>query len=327
MITIGVIGAGIMGERLVRAALDHAADAVQIVGIWDPSAEAMARAAEAFPDVPRLESADAVVASAECVYIASPPATHLHHARAVLEEGRALLCEKPLAVSVTEARAFVAAAAGARAAVNFPFASSPAVERLRGWLTEGKVGKPQSLSIEVAFATWPRSWQLDAAAWLDGPAQGGFTREVVSHFLFLARRLLGGLAVQDHAASFPEIGRSERSVTARLTAGGMPVTLTGSVGATTRDDHNLWTLTGDSGAVRLRDWSIAEIMEADGVWQPDPEALPNERLRPLVLRRQLEGVARMVAGEAHPLATLEEALDVQVVVEELLRPVAAKPAD
>ena len=123
MITIGVIGAGVMGERLVRAALDHAADTVEIAGIWDPSAEAMARMAEAFPDVARLESADAVVASAECVYIASPPATHIGHARAVLEEGRALFCEKPLAVDVIEARGFVAAATGVRAAVNFPFAS------------------------------------------------------------------------------------------------------------------------------------------------------------------------------------------------------------
>ena len=41
-------------------------------------------------------------------------------------------------------------------------------------------------------------------------------------------------------------------------------------------------------------------------------------MRPLVLRRQLEGVVRMTAGEPHPLATLQEALEVQTIVEAIL---------
>jgi predicted dehydrogenase len=50
----------------------------------------------------------------------------------------------------------------------------------------------------------------------------------------------------------------------------------------------------------------------------DADALPNERARPAALRRQLEGVARMTAGETHHLATLAEALEVQEVVEAIL---------
>jgi hypothetical protein len=46
--------------------------------------------------------------------------------------------------------------------------------------------------------------------------------------------------------------------------------------------------------------------------------MPNERMRPLVLQRQLAGVARMTRGESHHLATLAEALDVQRVVEAVL---------
>jgi predicted dehydrogenase len=46
--------------------------------------------------------------------------------------------------------------------------------------------------------------------------------------------------------------------------------------------------------------------------------MPNERMRPLVLKRQLAGVAAMTRGEAHPLATLREALEVQEVVEAIL---------
>jgi hypothetical protein len=41
-------------------------------------------------------------------------------------------------------------------------------------------------------------------------------------------------------------------------------------------------------------------------------------MRPLVLRRQLEGVARMTNGEKHNLATLEDAFEVQSIVEAIL---------
>ncbi len=306
-----------MGERLLGAALSQAADTIRVAGIWDPSPDAMARIAAAFPDVPRLDDAAAIVAASDCLYVASPPASHLGYARMALAAGKTVFCEKPLAVDVADARAFVAEAGG-RGAVNFPFASSPAVATLQRWIAEGGIGTPRRIAIEVAFATWPRSWQADAAGWLDARAQGGFTREVVSHFLFLSRRLGGPLSGLKATADFPEAGRSERRIAATLTAGTLPVTLSGAVGATAKDDHNIWMIEGDAGAVRLCDWSAAERRAPDGSWQRDPDALPNEKARPLVLKRQLEGVARMVRGEPFHLATLAEALEVQEVVEATL---------
>ena len=35
MLKLGIVGAGIMGERMLRAALDHADDLVQVTGVWD----------------------------------------------------------------------------------------------------------------------------------------------------------------------------------------------------------------------------------------------------------------------------------------------------
>ena len=317
-IRLGIVGAGIMGERMLGAILNADGQAAAVPsGIWDPSPEALARVAARFPDVPRLADRDAVVAACDCLYVASPPASHLDHARAALAVGRSVFCEKPLAVDLADSRAFVEEANG-RGAVNFPFASSLGIETLRGWIEAGTIGRPVSLDIAVAFATWPRGWQADAASWLDARAQGGFTREVVSHFLFLARRVLGPLADLDGGAAFPEAGRSERSLAATLTAGGVPVRLSGGVGTTDREDSNGWTLEGETGAVRLRDWAIAERRRPDGTWETAPDAIPNERARPIALRRQLAGVARMTRGESHHLATLQEALDVQEVVEALL---------
>ncbi|MDB5510738.1 MAG: oxidoreductase domain protein [Enterovirga sp.] len=149
---------------------------------------------------------------------------------------------------------------------------------------------------------------------------------MVSHFLFLSRRLLGPLGGLQASVAFPEAGRSERRVEARLLAGPVPVTLVGTVGGTDLDDHNTWTLEGDAGAVRLRDWAIAERRRPDGTFEAAPDAVPNEKARPIALRRQLDGVARLARGEPHHLATLAEALDVQEIVEAILASRGPGPA-
>ncbi|WP_458094973.1 Gfo/Idh/MocA family protein [Roseomonas sp. WA12] len=323
-IGLGIVGFGIMGERLLRAALGEAGGPVRVTGAWDPSAEAAGRLAGVSPDVPMLGDAAAVIAACDCLYVATPPAAHLSLAQAALDAGRAVFLEKPLSSDVGASQGFVARAeaAGARAGVNFPMASSPAVAQLREWRDAGAVGGAEALEISVDFANWPRSWQVDASGWLSRRAEGGFTREVVSHFLFLTRRLLGPLVLQETRARFPGGDASEVAIEARLTAGGVPVVLRGGVGTTDRDDTNSWTLRGAAGAIRLRDWSIAERegagSEGDAGWATAADALPNERMRPLVLRGQLEKVAAMTRGAPHGLATLREALEVQEVVEAVL---------
>lgn len=316
-LALGIIGAGVMGRRMLDAVLGEDTSPVRVSALWDPVEAAMDRVGSAYPGVPRVADAAAVVAACDCVYVASPPASHIGHARAALDAGRSVFCEKPLAVDLADARAFVAEGGGA-GAVNFPFASSLGVATLERWISEGAVGTPRRLTIEVDFAAWPRPWQVDAAAWLDARAEGGFTREVVSHFLFLSRRLLGPLTGLRGTVRFPETGRSERAVDATLRAGEVPVTLKGRVGETTTDDHNSWTLEGDAGAVRLRDWAVAERRRADGTFEAASDAMPNETARPIALRRQLEGVARMARGEPHHLATFSEAFDVQMIVEDIL---------
>lgn len=317
---LGFIGFGIMGERLLRAALTHDSSRIVVSGVYDPSPAAAHRLATIEGGLPAFATAADVIAASDCLHIASPPASHLGYLAQCHAAGRAALCEKPLATDVAAARTSVAdlAAQGMRAAVNFPFASSFAVDHLRHWLRDGVIGAAQRIDIELAFARWPRSWQIDAAGWLDGRAEGGFTREVASHFLFLSRRMGGPLQLLSSSCSYPEAGRSERAVTAELRAGDLPVSLTGNVGTTSKDDHNTWTLTGSTGRIRLRDWSIAE-REVDGQWQAPPDAVANEKARPMILARQLDKVHALTRGEPRDLATLAEALEVQEVVERVLR--------
>ena len=311
---LGIIGLGIMGERLMRAALVHGH--TRVMAVWDPGAEAVARLAGVTPALTMSANAAAVIAASNAVYVASPPASHIAHGQAVLAAGRALFLEKPLASELAAARAFVAGAAGKRAAVNFPMASSPAIQQLREWLPG--IGAIRRLEITVAFATWPRGWQQAAAAWLAERAEGGFTREVVSHFLFLARRLVGPLELEAARVTYPAGTGSEIAIAARLHAGAVPITISGGIGTTLADDHNILRIQGATGAIRLRDWSLAERLAPDGTWQPAPDALPNERMRPMTLAGQLDKLAALTRGESVDLATLQEALAVQEIVEGIL---------
>ncbi|MEI6160544.1 MAG: Gfo/Idh/MocA family oxidoreductase [Roseococcus sp.] len=311
---LGILGLGIMGERLMRAALAHGN--TRVTAVWDPGAAAIARLAGITPDLTMSPDAAAVIAASDAVYIASPPASHIALGEQVLAAGRALFLEKPLASDLAAARAFVAGARGQRAAVNFPMASSPSIAQLREWLPG--IANIRRIDITAAFAAWPRGWQQAAASWLSERAEGGFTREVISHFLFLTQRLVGPLTLDEARVTYPPGRGSETAIAARLSAGGVPVTISGGTGITLADDHNITRIQGVQGAIRLRDWSFAEKLSEVGTWHAAPDALPNEKMRPLTLAGQLDKLAALTRGEAVDLATLQEALSIQEIVEGIL---------
>src|SRR3546814_16702214 len=120
------------------------------------------------------------ISAGDCLYFASPPAFHLNYARDAFAQGRAVFCEKPLAVDVAEAEAFVAEdeKTGARAAVNFPFASMAGVAQLLRWMEDGVPGAVQTIEVEIAFAHLPRPGQLAAVAWPAAGPKGVFARAV-----------------------------------------------------------------------------------------------------------------------------------------------------
>lgn len=322
-ITLGIIGCGIMGERILRVVRENNDLGVTLSGVFEPSVERAKALSAEFPDLNLTQSRAELLEASDCIYIASPPLTHLEHAAAAIDAGCAVFSEKPLAVSVKDSEAFAAMAtdANARTAVNFIFASAPAALQVQKWIAEGAVGRPERLSIDVAFAKWPREWQEGASQWLSGPEEGGFTREVVSHFLFLARRVFGPLSLIKASTRSDNPQASESAIAASVTAGALPVLIHGSVGETEESDQNVWEVVGDSGKVRLRDWSFAERWDpVTASWQGEPGAPSHTEMRPMILRGQVGKLPAMTAGENNDLATVDEALDVQRIVERILSP-------
>lgn len=315
---VGLVGLGLMGERMLGAIEHHGR--FRAVAGFDPDRDRTLDLARAHRFEPMEDEASLLARDdLDVVYIASPPAHHVPTARAAIAGGHALLVEKPLAVSVAEAEELVTEIENADhpAAMHFPFATMPGLPTILRELTDGTAGDPLRIEVRLSFSAWPRTWHT-AGPWLSGPGEGGFLREVFSHFAFLSRRVVGPLAVERvHGERDPRTG-VERRVVAELRAGPIPLVLTGAVGGAAPDFCS-WTLFAERRSYRLTDWRVFGVSDGRGWESPPQEPGESSGIGP-----QLDGLAAMLAGRPHPLATLREGLEVARAVESLL---AAIPDD
>ncbi|MCX7935307.1 MAG: Gfo/Idh/MocA family oxidoreductase, partial [Planctomycetota bacterium] len=93
----------------------------------------------------------------------TPDAYHCPISLAVLKAGIPILCEKPLATSLAEAKRMAAAAKKARVInmVNFSYRNSCALQEAAVWIRQGKIG-----DLRHVEASYLQSW-LVSCAWGD----------------------------------------------------------------------------------------------------------------------------------------------------------------
>lgn len=315
---IGVIGLGIMGQRMLARLAEHASMLAPVA--WDPNPAVVAEVRQRFPDLNMAATPAEVVGTPalDCVYIASPPASHLGYAHLGFDAGLAVFCEKPLTVDFAAGRAAIARieAESRRAAVNFSLANSPGLAAMKAAISDGSIGAPERIEIELAFERWPRPWQAAAGRWLSERAEGGFSREVLSHFIFVLQRVLGSAIVEEARPDYPADGvSSERALTARLQAGALPVSVDARVGGS-QPDFNRMTLIGSAGAVEIHEWFGLRRRRGDGAWIAEGTPQSN---RQIGQTEQLVQVLAMIEGRAHTLPGFAEALAVQTTIEALLK--------
>lgn len=302
-----------MGRRMLEHMGLH--DRFSPTLLWDPSPEACAQAAKLAPSSLIASGADDVIAGCDLVYLACPPAPRKRYALAAAAAGKAVFLEKPLGVNVEESRDLVdqLKRSGVVSAVNFTQAGGEALATIVG---DAKAGAPCGIDIVVTYPRWPRAWQIDAD-WLRFRAEGGYTREVISHFLFFSSRLLGPLRMIWSQPTYPsDPSLCESHIAARLeNADGVPVSVFASVGGAQPDRQEM-TIKGSNHSYRVAEFHMlsrsdngpfVEVYPAP----PDPRAVS--------LKAQLDALDRALAGKAHKLATVEEALHVQELVEAMLQ--------
>ncbi|MEO0363006.1 MAG: Gfo/Idh/MocA family oxidoreductase [Pseudomonadota bacterium] len=309
---VGVIGLGIMGRRMIEHMARH--ERFAPARLFDPS-EASREAAAALGAGAVVGSAEEAMEEVDLVYLACPPAPRRAYALMAAEAGRAIFLEKPLGVDVEESRDLVRRLAGARVAVNFTQAAGDALRTIRDDFESGGAGAPAGADIVVTYPAWPRAWQADAD-WLRFREEGGFTREVVSHFLFFTARVLGPLRLVWSRPGFPaDPALCETHMAAELrTEQGAPVSVFASVGGAQPDRQEM-TIKGAA-----RSWRVSEFFQlsrSDGGPFAPVGAAPADPRAP-ALRAQLDELDKMIAGEPHLLASPEEGLAAQELVEAML---------
>ena len=275
-----------------------------------------AAAQEAAPEAVVSATASEAMADVDLVYLACPPVPRKAYALEAAAAGKAIFLEKPLGVDIAESRALVAElqAAGVPAAVNFTQAAGAALTDLTRSIEEGALGDLCGIDIIVTYPAWPRAWQVDAD-WLRFAAEGGMTREVISHFLFLSERVLGPLTLQWAHAEYPDDKLCETHVAARLVnAEGLPVSILGSVGGAQPDRQEV-TVKGAKASRRISEFSIDTVSTGED-FAPTSDVPADTRATSL--KAQLDDMALLMAGKTSRLATPEEALRVQELIEGIL---------
>ena len=319
-LNVGVIGLGVMGQRMLARLAAH--KRLQAVAVWDADPAAIAKTLQTWPALRAADSAADLIATAglHSLYIATPPAPHMALSELAFDAGLAVFCEKPLTVDFVAARTCIARIEreNLRAAVNFALASAPGLAQLQavfGSNSSLPLGALSEVRLELAFAAWPRPWQAGAGAWLSERIEGGFTREVLSHFIFALQRVLGMSSVKRSLASYPTDGRSaETELQALLQIGAVKVQISGRVGGELAD-HNLMLWRAANGEIELGQW-FSRIEQRGG---SKPQELSGD-LRQAAHSDQLDQWVALIEGRPHSLPGYAEALAVQQTIEALLMP-------
>lgn len=199
-IRLGLAGAGAAGRAFVPAVMAHARFALAALAEPDEQArrDICARTGAAgFADLAQmLRGCDL-----DAVYIGTPTELHCEHALTACAAGKHVLTEKPMATSLAEAQAMVAAAqaAGVVLVVGHSHSHDPPVAAMRDIVAGGTLGRLRMIQT-WCFSDW--IYRPRRASELDPGRGGGVVFRQGAHQFDIIRLIGGGLVATVRAATF-----------------------------------------------------------------------------------------------------------------------------
>ncbi|HST51175.1 MAG TPA: Gfo/Idh/MocA family oxidoreductase [Pyrinomonadaceae bacterium] len=246
-IGIGIIGTGF--ARTTQLPAFRAVEGARVAAIASGHRENAERVAREF-DIPFVASDWREVVErddVDLVSIVTPPSTHAEIATAALEAGKAVLCEKPMALNADETDAMrqKARAAGRLALIDHELRFLPARRLMREMILSGEIGRVRHAKFVLrsdsrAAADRPWNW------WSDERAGGGALGAIGSHAVDALRWLL-----------FTGVAHVSATLAAHVRERLEPST--GEPRAVTSDDEASLLLNFDDGAVTDKATGIVSI--------------------------------------------------------------------
>jgi phthalate 4,5-cis-dihydrodiol dehydrogenase len=198
-IGLGIVGLGMAGAVMVRAAALH--PGFRLAAAADPHAAPRAAFgwdfnANTYADIRALCDDPAV----QAVYIATPHQFHAEHAGIAAAAGKHIILEKPMALTLADCDAIIAAVerAGVHLVIGHTHAFDPAIRTMRAMIASGELGR---LGMIASWNYTNYLYRPRRPEELDTTRGGGILFNQVPHQIDVARLLGGGLVKSVRAAA------------------------------------------------------------------------------------------------------------------------------
>jgi myo-inositol 2-dehydrogenase/D-chiro-inositol 1-dehydrogenase len=207
---VGIIGCGRIVRLAHLASLQRHPD-VRVVAIADPDPVSREFCSRHAPEARWFPTFDGLLAEVtiDAAVIAVPAPLHLREATRAFETGLHVYLEKPIATSVGDGEAIVAAwrRAGTVARIGFNCRFNRLYRELRLRIAGGTIGKPLAVRSSLT-ASWPEeaTWRLAASS------GGGALLELASHHVDLLRFLFDVEVVSSRAETWSNRGPDEAAM-------------------------------------------------------------------------------------------------------------------
>lgn len=325
---IGIVGLGMASAPHARS-LQDLKERVEVKAAFSPSAERRKAFADAY-GFPVADNLDAIFAdpSIDAVLLLTPPNTHLDLIRQASLDGKHVLLEKPLEISLERAEELVAVAekSGRKLGIVLQHRFRPVSAALAGVIREGRLG--DIVSASARLYNWrPQSYYDQPGRGTKARDGGGVLLTQAIHTLDLMISLAGlPVEVTGYAATSP-VHRMETEDLAfaatRFENGGI-----GAISATTSAHPGIpdaIDIIGTKGMARIEGAKMiahfhdgTEKTVDDGALGggagADPMAFPHQHHRAV-----LEDFLDAIEGDRDPAVTGREALKVHRLIAAILR--------
>lgn len=182
----GTLGWAVVGASTIAA--EWMIDAIRaqgdsdVVAVMSATAERGAAFAQRHAIARSCDSIDALLADpdVDIVYVGTSNELHLRHTLAAAGAGRHVLCEKPLALTLDDARRMVraCAVAGVQLGTNHHLRNAATHEAIRNAVRDGRIGTPLAARVfhAVHLPDHLRTWRTGGAG-----AGGGVIMDITVH--------------------------------------------------------------------------------------------------------------------------------------------------
>ncbi|SFB13788.1 Predicted dehydrogenase [Bacillus sp. cl95] len=312
VLNIGVIGVGGVGEKVMKAFIEHPETIVK--GVYDVSKERALEIAEKY-DVVNFEKCEELFKQEDIdlIYIAVPPKYHHRFVMEAIQHDKHVFCEKPLASNLEEAQEMQREAEqrGLLTSINFPTIHKQEFKMIEKLLHENFIGDLRRVEVHCHFQDWPRPWQKNA--WISSREQGGFTREVLPHYIQMIQMLFGDIKIVHKTVEYAL--DSSKCETGMIAFGevneGVHILLHGSVNLGMSEKLQ-FTIYGTEGSMSLVDWSQLWISRKGQ--RPEKMELPAENH----IHAFIDQLVKSFKGEEARIVSFKDGCAVQAVLDDLL---------